>query len=78
MIVRKSNILIWVFFLTQISSETRDYLKPSGTFNTVKRDTINSKIPEGMTTFWLIGVTAGTTTSEEKPTKAMVETELHL
>ena len=67
-----------VFLLTQISSETRDYLKPSGTFNTVKRDTINSKIPEGMTTFWLIGVTAGTTTSEEKPTKAMVETELHL
>lgn len=42
---------------------------------------MNTKIPEGMTTYWLIGLTAGGTPSDssllDKSTKAIVESELH-
>jgi len=47
----------------QISSETKELLKAAGGFNIIKRDTTHPKLPDGMVTFWLIGLLAPT---EEK------------
>ena len=63
-------ILRLVSISLQISSETRDFLKTSGGFNYVKRESTHPKIPDGMTTFWLIGLTAG-----QEATVATVEKE---
>lgn len=42
----------------QLSTETKNHLKEIGGFNYMKRDTTSPKLPEGMITFWLIGLTA--------------------
>jgi hypothetical protein len=43
----------------QISSETRDMLKQAGGFNLIKRESTSPKLPEGLKTYWLIGLTGG-------------------
>jgi len=43
----------------QISSDTKEHLKDAGGFNYVSRETTHPKLPEGMKTYWLIGLTGG-------------------
>ena len=57
----------------QISNETKNYLKDAGGFSYIKRDSTHPKLPEGLVTFWLIGLTntgADTTVAEETKSEA--------
>ena len=71
MIFKAVPFLMWNFF--QISNETKNYLKDAGGFSYIKRDSTHPKLPEGLVTFWLIGLTntgADTTVAEETKSEA--------
>ena len=46
-------------YFTQVSGETRNMLKKAGGYNMIKREPPCPKLPEGMVTYWLVGLTGG-------------------